>query len=152
VGEARYAYPDKVKRLMTRPHHLSCGKYTNETVERMTLVAKRLYLQVKYGQFYVCARWGGSMGNARVCEKARGGHPPNSQIPGVEIELIAQLLAVLSFIGMLCQQLSATRKKRRAGWGGLPGCLVAGALSCHAPDSRGFLSFRGGDTCRPPQS
>lgn len=69
----------------------------------MTLVANKLYLAMRFSQskaYYVCMTKRGERGrNARVCEKARGGHPPNPQVPRVEIELIPQLLTVLHIIG-----------------------------------------------------
>ena len=42
------------------------------------------------------ARSEGEMANARVCKKARRGHAPNPKVPRVEVELVPQLLSILS--------------------------------------------------------
>ncbi len=121
LGRARggETYPRSVKTLMTRPHHLSSGKYTNDMVARMTLLAKRLYLTemmtsvlVSFSQRSASKREGTTLrlnlrearvivhdicgvGDVRVCEKARGGDAPDSEVPGIEIEFISQLMAIL---------------------------------------------------------
>lgn len=89
------------------------------------------------------------MSNARVRKKTRGGDPPDPQIPRVEVKLVAQLVAVLS-LPCPVSTLGDPQKQKTEQRGNLPGGLVAGALSCRTLDSRGYVSFLGWDTCRPP--
>ncbi len=46
------------------------------------------------------------MGNARVCKKARRGHSPNPKVPRVEIELVPQLLSILSLANVSVSMLN----------------------------------------------
>ena len=60
----------------------------------------------------------GELSNARVCEEARRGHAPNPKVPRVEIELVPQLLPILSMANVSVSMLRPVKCLLKAGDGG----------------------------------